>query len=61
MWCFFAANARPAVGAETQREAGVDLILYERGIRALIEEKEFYNAPSCAALLQATLREEPKT
>jgi len=61
MWCFFAANARPAVGAETQREAGVDLILYERGIRALIEEKEFYSAPSCAALLLATLREEPKT
>jgi 8-oxo-dGTP pyrophosphatase MutT (NUDIX family) len=61
MWCFFAANARPAVGAEAQREAGVDLILYERGIRALIEEKEFYSAPSCAALLLATLRGELKT
>jgi 8-oxo-dGTP pyrophosphatase MutT (NUDIX family) len=61
MWCFFAANARPAVGAETQREAGVDLILYERGVRALIEEKEFYGAPSCAALLLATLRGEVKT
>jgi 8-oxo-dGTP pyrophosphatase MutT (NUDIX family) len=61
MWCFFAANARPAVGAETQREAGVDLILYERGIRALIEEKEFYSAPSCAALMLATLRGGLKT
>ena len=61
MWCFFAANARPAVGAEAQREAGVDLILYERGVRALIEEKEFYGAPSCAALLLATLRGELKT
>jgi hypothetical protein len=60
MWCFFAANARPAVASETQREAGVDLILYERGVRALIEEKEFYSAPSCAALLLATLREELK-
>jgi mutator protein MutT len=56
MWCFFAANARPAVGAEAQREAGVDLVLYERGIRALVEEKEFFSAPSCAALLLATLR-----
>ena len=56
MWCFFAANARPAVGAEAQREAGVDLILYERGVRALIEEKEFYSAPSCAALLLGTVR-----
>ena len=61
MWCFFAANARPAIGAEAQREAGVDLILYERGVRALIEEKEFYSAPNCAALLLATLRRELKT
>ena len=61
MWCFFAANARPAVGAEAQREAGVDLILYERGVRALTDEKEFYSAPSCAALLLAALREKLKT
>jgi 8-oxo-dGTP pyrophosphatase MutT (NUDIX family) len=61
MWCFLAANARPAVGAETQREAGVDLILYERGIRALTEDKEFYSAPSCAALLLATLQGGVKT
>jgi ADP-ribose pyrophosphatase len=61
MWCFFAANSRPAVGAATQREAGVDLILYERGLRALIDEKEFYSAPSCAALLLATMRGELKT
>ena len=61
MWCFFAADARPAIGAEAQREAGVDLVLYERGVRALIEEKEFYSAPSCAALLLAALRGELKT
>ena len=56
MWCFLATNARPAIGAEAQREAGVDLILYGRGVRALIDEKEFYSAPSCAALLLATMR-----
>jgi ADP-ribose pyrophosphatase YjhB (NUDIX family) len=61
MWCFPAANSRPATGAETGREAGADLILYERGVRALIEEKEFYSAPSCAALLLATLRGGLKT
>jgi hypothetical protein len=33
---------------------------YERGVRTLIEEKEFYSAPCCAALLLATLREELK-
>jgi 8-oxo-dGTP pyrophosphatase MutT (NUDIX family) len=54
MWCFFAANATPAVASNTQREAGVDLVLYERSLRALLAEKEFYSAPSCAALLLAT-------
>lgn len=56
MWCFLAVNAKPAPDTEMRREAGVDLILYDRGLRALIEEKEFYSAPSCAALLLATLR-----
>ena len=56
MWCFLASDARPAAGAEAQREAGVDLILYDRGLRALIEEADFYSAPSCAALLYAMLR-----
>jgi len=60
MWCFFAADARPAAGAGAQREAGVELILYERGLRALMEEKEFYSAPSCAALLLAVVRGELK-
>ena len=60
MWCFLAADARPAIGAEAQREAGVDLVLYERGVRALIDDKEFYSAPSCAALLLAVLRKELK-
>ncbi len=55
MWCFLATDARPVAGAEAQREVGVDLILYDRGVRALIEEKEFYSAPSCAALLFAVL------
>jgi ADP-ribose pyrophosphatase len=56
MWCFFAAQAKPAADASIRREAGVDLILYEQGIQALIDEKGFYSAPSCAALLLAILR-----
>jgi ADP-ribose pyrophosphatase len=56
MWCFFARDVRSVAGAEAQREAGVDLVLYDRGVRALIEEKEFYSAPVCAALLFAVLR-----
>lgn len=56
MWCFLATGARPIAGAEAQRETGVDLVLYDRGVRALVEEQEFYNAPSYAALLLALLR-----
>jgi len=61
MWCFLATNAKPAAGAEAQREAGVDLVLYDRGVRALLEAQEFYSAPSCAALLFAVLRGGLKT
>jgi ADP-ribose pyrophosphatase len=56
MWCFLAANARPVAGAEAQREADVDLVLYDSGVRKLIEDKNFYSAPSCAALLYAVLQ-----
>jgi ADP-ribose pyrophosphatase len=56
MWCFYASNARPALGGEAQRETGLELVLYERGVRALSEDKEFYSAPACAALLFAVLR-----
>ena len=56
MWCFLATNAKPAAGAEAPREAGVELVLYDRGVRALLEAQEFYSAPSCAALLFAVLR-----
>ena len=55
MWCFLALNAEPLAGCEAQREAGVDLILYDRGARALAAEPEFFSAPSCAALLHAVL------
>jgi ADP-ribose pyrophosphatase len=56
MWCFFAPGAGPAIGAEAHREAGVDLVVYDRGIRGLIDEKEFYSTPNYAALLLAVLR-----
>ncbi len=56
MWCFFAPGAQPVTTPNAQREPGVDLVLYERGIRGLIEEKEFYSAVSYAALLLALAR-----
>jgi ADP-ribose pyrophosphatase len=56
MYCFFAGDARPVIGAKPQGEAGVSLVLYEGGLRRLIEDKEFYSAPSCVALYLAALR-----
>ncbi|HNW07075.1 MAG: NUDIX hydrolase [Verrucomicrobia bacterium] len=56
MWCFLATGARPATSPQTEREAGVDLILYDRGVQELIGEKDFYSAPNYAALLVAVLR-----
>jgi len=56
MWCFFAADARPVIDGEAQREADVSLVLYDRGVRALIDDKEFDSAPNCAALYLAALR-----
>jgi ADP-ribose pyrophosphatase len=56
MWCFYAPDARPAAGGEAERESGVDMALYDRGVRGLIDEKSFYSAPNYAALLLAVLR-----
>jgi ADP-ribose pyrophosphatase len=56
MWCFFAGDARPVIGARPQGEAGVSLVLYEGGVHGLMDEKDFYSAPSCAALYLAALR-----
>jgi hypothetical protein len=56
MWCFLALDAQPATGGQATHEAGVEPVLYQRGIRALIEEEEFYSAPNYAALLLAVLR-----
>jgi ADP-ribose pyrophosphatase len=56
MYCFFAGKARPAHGPIPQGESGVSLVLYEGGVRGLMDDPEFYSAPSCAALYLAALR-----
>jgi ADP-ribose pyrophosphatase len=54
MWCFFAANARPRKDACL--EPGMELVLYGKGLAALLEEKEFYSSGSCAALFAALVK-----
>ena len=55
LWCFFAPNVRPCQQPQP-REAGVDFFYYERGIRSLLDEQEFFSAASHAALFAAVVR-----
>jgi ADP-ribose pyrophosphatase YjhB (NUDIX family) len=54
MWCFFAVNARPRQDARL--EPGMELVLYGKGLAALLEEEEFYSSGSCAALFAALVK-----
>jgi ADP-ribose pyrophosphatase len=54
MWCFFGTNARPRPGARL--ETGMEPVLYDKGLAALLGEKEFYSAGGCAALFAAMVR-----
>lgn len=56
MWVYFAPNVRPARQPAHAREAGVDAVFHEGSIRALLDNKEFYVADSCAAVFAAVLR-----
>ena len=53
LWCFFADGASPAPAAQWQPEPGVELVLYRQGLRALLQERDFYSAGGWAALLAA--------
>jgi 8-oxo-dGTP pyrophosphatase MutT (NUDIX family) len=53
MWCYFAPDSRPAAHAAAQREAGVELVRYRGGVRALTADPEFSSAGSWALLLAA--------
>jgi 8-oxo-dGTP pyrophosphatase MutT (NUDIX family) len=53
VWCFFAADAKPLADGKHEVEAGLECVLYERGLRALLREPDFYSAGACAALLAA--------
>ncbi|MBC8096283.1 MAG: NUDIX hydrolase [Akkermansiaceae bacterium] len=58
VWSYIARNARPQPHAVI--EPGLELVIYTRGLRALVEEKEFCNAVHygaiCTAMLNGKLR-----
>jgi len=53
MWCYWAPDAQLAADPEAQREKGMNLVVYDKGWKALIDEPDFYAAGSHAALLLA--------
>ena len=53
-WCYFAADARPAPGAEI--EAGLNCLRWTKDLKALLREPDFYSSGNWAALLAAVAR-----
>ena len=51
MWCYFAANAQPAPGAEI--EAGLNCVRWTKDLKSLLQEPEFYSCGNWAALMAA--------
>jgi ADP-ribose diphosphatase len=51
MWCYFATNARRV--PEAQIETGMNCVVYQAGLRALLLEPDFYSSGNWAALLAA--------
>jgi ADP-ribose pyrophosphatase len=56
MWCFFAADARPADLTSFRPEPGIEPVFFEGTLSKLIAEREFDSALNCAALFHAILR-----
>jgi ADP-ribose pyrophosphatase len=56
MWCFFVADARPSGEPGHAPEAGIELVLYDGTLPALLSEKGFYSSLSCSALFAALMR-----
>lgn len=56
MWVFVVENAVQAKDAAERMEPGMNLVIYEKDWRALLDEPEFYGAASCAALFAALVR-----
>ncbi|MCX6896577.1 MAG: NUDIX hydrolase [Verrucomicrobia bacterium] len=60
MWIYFAANARPAVAPAHPRETGVDCVLHEGDVRALLKNPELFTSGTWAALLAAVAQDKLK-
>ena len=51
VWCYFAADARRSADAEI--EAGLSCHCWSKGLKALLQEPDFYSSGNWAALMAA--------
>lgn len=51
VWCYFAADAKLATGAEI--EAGLSCVSWSKGLKALLQEPDFYSSGNWSALMAA--------
>jgi ADP-ribose pyrophosphatase len=56
MWCYFVADVRPSDKPEHQIEEGIERVLYEGTLPALLTEEGFQSSLSCSALYAAVMR-----
>ena len=56
LWIYFAPDVKPAVNPQHEREAGVELVVWKKDFRALLDEKEFISASTHAAIFAAAAR-----
>ncbi len=56
LWCYFAANVRPAAEHPPGDEPHIQLVLYEGGVRSLMAEKDFLSTGNYAALFAAVVQ-----
>lgn len=56
MWCYFVTDARPSDRPEHQVEEGIERVLYEGTLPALLSEEGFESSLSCSALFAAVMR-----
>jgi ADP-ribose pyrophosphatase len=53
LWCFYAAAASRTSGNGYEPEPGVELVLYDRSLKELLDEADFFSALNHAAVLLA--------
>jgi 8-oxo-dGTP pyrophosphatase MutT (NUDIX family) len=56
VWCYFAGNCRFVPSPDISREVGVEVLLWRKPLKDLLDEPEFFSATSCGALFAGVAR-----